>query len=126
MPIVGCTFKAGTSFIFNSKPYFRVFHHLPSWPKEVVMVSTPKMYPRSGYFLVIHIFLQCFLYLQYHQEWFKSIRTEVTISWRVSTSLAWQIMSTPNRPSIFIMGTEQIGNVYLHFYFQLRDHSNIT
>ena len=42
--------------IINFKTTWSEFHHLTqSWSKAVVCVSTPRMYPRSGYFLVVTI-----------------------------------------------------------------------
>lgn len=48
--------------------------------------------------------------LQCRQEWFKSIRTEVTTSSRVSTSLAWPITSTQSLQSTFIGAMAPIGD----------------
>ena len=65
------------------------FHHLPSWSKAVVCVSTPRMYLRCGNFLVQdknQYFLSLVMVLIYFHfsgstfSWFKRFQNESEIS----------------------------------------------
>ena len=80
------------------RTHFSVSSTPQSWSWAVVCVSTPRMYPRSGYFLVYYILI-------FH--WKKSRYDMITQNWKLNWYKSWEknILSNENRSNMLLSGS---------------------